>query len=495
MKTDNKSFLSVEIENFGPIESGSVRVNPLTIFIGRNASGKTYLSLLIYMWIEVLNRLKYRIPKESIFFDRLESELVQKLPAGYIIPGDKIELKISGFNEFMEKFFSNAKFLFELFESVFECELSELITYSKESAKISYKLRGEKAAVRISYTILRDGETPEPEIKIEEGIDSLRVTLDYKDEENFKIYIDDLPLSEKVFMREPVDRRSILNLIRPLFIEYIKKIFSIKEAVFFPSFRSGLILSSYRLLAAELIHPEGYDGRDLKGKHLLTRSLLSMLIEMSMEKEISKDNMELIKFVQDNILRGRLDFEDTGTLLQIPEIVFKKDNYEMKLVRSAAMHSELAPIILYLMYEYHPDTVLFIDEPEAHLYPGAQREIARLFARIIHKGNHMVIATHSDYLFSQINNLVLLGSLDEKQRKELFERNNWNYDSGEDFITKEDVNVYKFVQIDGTETYKVEPVETDENGFIEDEFVDIVLDSVNQRGEILDVLDKEKSNE
>jgi predicted ATPase len=39
--------LEVEVENFGPISSGRVRLKPLTIFIGPNNSGKSYTAMLI----------------------------------------------------------------------------------------------------------------------------------------------------------------------------------------------------------------------------------------------------------------------------------------------------------------------------------------------------------------------------------------------------------------------------------------------------------------
>ena len=39
--------LEVEIENFGPISSGKVRLRPLTVFIGPNNSGKSYTAMLI----------------------------------------------------------------------------------------------------------------------------------------------------------------------------------------------------------------------------------------------------------------------------------------------------------------------------------------------------------------------------------------------------------------------------------------------------------------
>ena len=41
-------MLTVSVENFGPIRSGTVKLRPLTVFIGANNSGKSYMAMLIY---------------------------------------------------------------------------------------------------------------------------------------------------------------------------------------------------------------------------------------------------------------------------------------------------------------------------------------------------------------------------------------------------------------------------------------------------------------
>ena len=38
----------MEVKNFGPIAQGSVDLRPLTVFVGKSNTGKTYLATLIY---------------------------------------------------------------------------------------------------------------------------------------------------------------------------------------------------------------------------------------------------------------------------------------------------------------------------------------------------------------------------------------------------------------------------------------------------------------
>lgn len=49
----------VEVENLGPIKKGEVELKPLTVFIGPNNTGKTYLAYLISGMCENLEIRRY----------------------------------------------------------------------------------------------------------------------------------------------------------------------------------------------------------------------------------------------------------------------------------------------------------------------------------------------------------------------------------------------------------------------------------------------------
>ena len=75
------------------------------------------------------------------------------------------------------------------------------------------------------------------------------------------------------------------------------------------------------------------------------------------------------------------------------------------------MVSELAPLVLFLHGFVRPGDLLIIEEPESHLHPGAQAQIAQTFARLVRAGVHVIITTHSNYFLQEIGNLIREGEL------------------------------------------------------------------------------------
>ena len=87
---------------------------------------------------------------------------------------------------------------------------------------------------------------------------------------------------------------------------------------------------------------------------------------------------------------------------------------EVRISQTSSMVSELAPLVLFLRGLVLPEDTLIIEEPEAHLHPGAQADMAVILARLVRAGVKVVITTHSDWLLQEISNLTLEGLLAEE---------------------------------------------------------------------------------
>jgi Uncharacterized conserved protein len=73
---NNKLNLKVKVKNFGPVSKGEVIIKPLTIFIGPNNSGKSYISTLIHSIIKNFEESRFEFSSYDInIIDKYLSEL------------------------------------------------------------------------------------------------------------------------------------------------------------------------------------------------------------------------------------------------------------------------------------------------------------------------------------------------------------------------------------------------------------------------------------
>ena len=118
--------------------------------------------------------------------------------------------------------------------------------------------------------------------------------------------------------------------------------------------------------------------------------------------------------LESNVLAGQIIMKASPT--GYPEFLYRPQRTEqdIRLTRSSSMVSELAPLVLYLRGLVRPGDTLIIEEPEAHLHPAAQTEMAATLARLVRAGVRVIVTTHSDFMLKEIANLMHEGELEEK---------------------------------------------------------------------------------
>ncbi|MDM8517416.1 AAA family ATPase [Desulfobacterales bacterium HSG16] len=62
-------------------------------------------------------------------------------------------------------------------------------------------------------------------------------------------------------------------------------------------------------------------------------------------------------------------------------------------------------------HKFPLQTLLFIEEPEAHLHPKVQIQLMEIFSKLTKAGVKIVMTSHSNYMFNKMNNLVLAKKL------------------------------------------------------------------------------------
>ena len=188
---------------------------------------------------------------------------------------------------------------------------------------------------------------------------------------------------------------------------------------FLPATRNG-ILHSHRIVASSLMEKALRKNSGHIHIPTLSAAVVDYMQYLTLYQANNKPNpilTEVVDELESHILGGKIDIVSSQN--GYPEIKFqpKEAGQSISITRTSAMISELAPLVLYLRGYVQPGDTLIIEEPEAHLHPGAQADMAVILARLVRAGVKVIITTHSDWLLQEIGNLIRAGEL-EKAGKE-----------------------------------------------------------------------------
>ena len=123
-------------------------------------------------------------------------------------------------------------------------------------------------------------------------------------------------------------------------------------------------------------HYVGSDSRDFMEKIILYE-----------ENKVSNNEMkDLSKTLETEVLVGQIRLKSSSSGYPDFRYLPKGTNEEIRLSQTSSMVSELAPLVLFLRSGVKPGDTLIIEEPEAHLHPGAQADMAVILARLVRAG-------------------------------------------------------------------------------------------------------------
>ena len=127
--------------------------------------------------------------------------------------------------------------------------------------------------------------------------------------------------------------------------------------------------------------------------------------------------MRRVENLEQAFIPGKIKVVEAPVL---PEYRYAIDGVEVPLFRASSMISELSPIVLFLRHHIGPEDLIIIDEPEAHLHPEAQQQMAAALAFMVRSGLRVLITTHSHYMVEQLSNFVMASGVDDPaERKRL----------------------------------------------------------------------------
>lgn len=162
---------------------------------------------------------------------------------------------------------------------------------------------------------------------------------------------------------------------------------------------------------------QNYMERILRLKPQFTEGIQGMYynkINTSAEKLNKPVLKAMMEFIP-QILKGRYQYTAGEERLLLDSHRYVKLNY------TSSGQQEVVWILNLLFYYVleNKHVYMILEEPESHLYPEAQSQVAEMLAMFLKAGNKMLLTTHSPYILGALNNLLYAGNLKNKGKAEV----------------------------------------------------------------------------
>ncbi len=480
--------VEIAVENFGPIAEANIDLRPLTVFVGPSNTGKTYFATLVYALHGAFNSLSHSSLLSPFDSDPgVVMHMLGKLLTGLTTPKEEIQEILNKLNmrgrsvklsdlpkeihqqlgviikdtsHFGEKLEDELKNCFDL-NAI--SEVMQLTEKQRNETTVLLKIaKGNQQYLNIRMRASESGV----------NLDNL-TPLDKPDYENIVL----LPKGRSA-SGELLDDD---NRVR---ISSYGRTGSEGNRYYLPAARSG-IMQSHRIIVSSLVTRATRVGLERFPETPTLSGVIADFMEKIIlyeEKKGRRTEMKhLAETLETEVLAGQIRLKPSSS--GYPDFRYRPQGIEeeMRLSQASSMVSELAPLVLYLRGLVNPSDTLIIEEPEAHLHPGAQADMAVILARLVRAGVKVIITTHSDWLLQEIGNLIRVGEL-EKTGKGVSELPT--------SLQKEQVGVWRFQK-----SGKVEEIPYNRIDGVEPmEYLDVAEDLYNRSARLQNRLEETKGD-
>lgn len=431
---------SLQVEGFGPIAKAHIKLAPLVIICGKNNTGKSYLSSLIWGVANSLRTVVSDVPEEHPALSAC-IDWVQRAPKDSSI----VEIK-------------------EVDLSFFK-ELARSIIVDNRNRIAADAISLESATVAKLDIDFCDIEEPRrfrfSTIDIEGRNGAFRPSPRFGDIERYYRIKGVNVFTARGWENPKTYRYIVLMILRRLLLQ------DSTSFSYIPAARTGL-MHAYSHVVRNLLGGLRL-GTTPQEEGALSAPTISFLQDISTDfRSRIAMNDEIANILEHQVIRGQV------SSVRAPGSGFiyspNGADVELPLHATSSLVTEMAPLILMLRSGRIRKSVIF-EEPEAHLHLEAQRALVRVIARMINKGIQVIITTHSDTFLQEINNLMHLH--DHIRKDNIMKK--YNIDKMET-IDPDFANGY-ILQQEAAGTVSLE-MEKSNRGFVNPEMNDVISNSV-----------------
>ena len=424
------------VKNMARIKESTIELKPLTVFIGKNGTNKSYMAHLVYELHKEINNFE-----EPSFMK--DSKITRNIIANFIAEHKESLLSLDS------AIINEEKLSERIQTDVDEYEIEEYIlcTYSIE------KLHSSNDILNKIYNSIINSLL----IKINKSYNTKNNVLE---EIKFEYNVKNIFSAENIKIRVNDKRFANQKLIRSLFdivFKFLTKQVDGDDFFYFPSSRTGFVLAFDEIVSG--VFRDRFGGRPTATKLTVpTIDFLSNFADIKTGKfQDENDSFNFFNFmdepprkkIPEDVLNYLEKYILKGTILE-SESEEDYMNYSLKtenniildLHLTSTATLELLPLIIFLKhFKSIKNRLLVIEEPEAHLHPNAQILMARFLVLLVNNGAKIVITTHSDYMIKEFNRCINLNNT----KNTIIEEHNLDDGMGKDiYLDEANLSVYLF---------------------------------------------------
>jgi hypothetical protein len=337
----------IKIKAFAGIDDITVDLNKVNIFIGRQASGKSITAKLIYYFKGVTRE----------FFDSAVSEKT------------KLQIEKKLLQKF-EEYFPTESWPVRYFE----------IIYTVGNGSIIIKKEKSKLKIILSETFVKLLIYSRKIVKSDRN--------KFTPEDQFEIYRPNFKVSQKylTLVQKELGQTASFS---PLFIPAGRSFFANLQSSIFSFLSNNKAMDPFLVefgSVYENIKPLASRPLPREDKHLNT-VIDKLVYEIIGSKYLRERNKDYL--VHADKRKINVSFTSSGQQETLPLILILKALVRVNFVGDGS--------------------VLFIEEPEAHLFPAAQKKMIELMGLAFNNSkssSQFIVTTHSPYVLTSINNLI-----------------------------------------------------------------------------------------
>lgn len=407
--------MKITIDNLGKINHSEIELNNLTIIVGDNNSGKTYITYSIYgllkNWTDFINYKNFKAIEDKLKSDgqiTLSKEEIISLAATSIRSESQVfEKRIREIFNDKEKIFANASIKMD-FEKPTSFEDSEKKIHIGNNIVFDGKLKNN--TLSINYT--KQGDSEIEYFLFGRVLADIFTSLLFNKIFPSPLIITAERLGISLFYKELDEKRNSL-------VDSLQKLDEDENSLNHFEFLMNMSAYYATPIRDHISFTRNIDNIKKNDSQIASDYSIDIIKEI-LGAEFKKESKQDIRFYTKN----------------------KKSNkFDIPLYLASSSARCIADIYFYLKHIAKEGDILIIDEPESHLTLRNQRLMAKLIASLINLKIKVFITTHSDFLVKEINNLILLSNNFKDKDKWL--NKNKNLYTDKDNIKYTDVSVYQ----------------------------------------------------